>query len=189
MKVILNQDVVNLGEEGDVKEVARGYARNFLIPQSMALPYNKATIVLFEQRKNAIEKRKDEKRKQSQGLKDRIEGEDLLLVMPAGDTGKLFGSVNNANIADELAKHGIQVERKKIEIPEHSIKAVGNYTIRIRLYDNQQASLKVRVQSPEQVAARKKEEAKQAAAEKDAESAAAKQAVPEDELEGEAAQE
>lgn len=145
MKVILNNDVANLGEEGDVKEVARGYARNFLIPKNLALPYNKQTLALFESRRAQIEKRKQEKLNLALGLKQRIEAESLSLTMPAGEQGKLFGSVTSNTVADALEKLGIAVERRKIEIPDHTIKSAGSYKVRIRLYGNEEAVLRVSV--------------------------------------------
>ena len=146
MKVILNQDVPNLGEEGDVKSVASGYGRNYLLPKGLAVPFTKKYINIFEQKKDVISKKKEEKRKNALSIKERIESiEGLPIGMPAGETGKLFGSVNNAVIADALAKEGITVEKKKIEVPEHNIKMIGNYNVRIRLYDNQSAVLKIAV--------------------------------------------
>lgn len=144
-KVILVQDVMNLGEEGDIKEVKRGYARNYLIPKKLAIPYNKNNVKLIEARKTLIEQKKEEKRKAALGLKERLESLELKIIMPMGENGRLFGSVTNSIIADELQKLGITVEKKKIEIPDHTIKAQGNYKVRVRLYDNQEALLKVLV--------------------------------------------
>jgi len=152
MKVILNQDVVNLGEEGDVKSVADGYGRNFLIPKGMAVPYTKKYINIFEQKKDLLLKKKEEKKQQALGIKEKIEAlEGLKIVMPAGESGKLFGSVNNSVIADALAKEGITVEKKKIELPEHNIKTIGNFNIKVRLYGNQTATLKIAVSASESV--------------------------------------
>jgi len=146
MKIILNQDVPNLGEEGDVCEVAEGYGRNFLLPKKLAVPYNKSTVAVFKSRKNAIEKRKEEKRQQALSLKERLEDEEIVLTMPAGESGKLFGSVTNATIMEELEKKGVSVEKKRIEVPEHTIKQIGDYSVRVKLYDNESAEIKVSVQ-------------------------------------------
>jgi large subunit ribosomal protein L9 len=143
MKVILNQDIINLGEEGDIKEVARGHARNFLLPKGLVLPYSKKNIKDLENRKEAIEVRKEDKRKHALSLKERIESETLELTMSVGESGKLFGSVTNAAIAEELEKKDIIIERKRIEVPEHTIKMSGTYKIRIRLYENEEAFLTV----------------------------------------------
>lgn len=144
MKVILNQDVVNLGEEGDICTVADGYGRNYLIPQKLAVPYTRQYIAIFEQRKEQIEKRKEEKRQAALSLKEKIEAlESIEIKMPAGEGDKLFGSVTNAMIADTLLSAGVEVERKKIELMGQVIKLIGTYNIKVKLYNNEAASLKV----------------------------------------------
>ncbi|MDA3956629.1 50S ribosomal protein L9 [Oceanispirochaeta sp.] len=145
MKIILNQDMSSLGEEGDVKVVADGYARNFLIPKKMAVAYNKANLNMFEQKKVSIEKRKESKRKDAMGLKDRLSNETLIIDMPAGDKGKLFGAVTPATIVDELNKIGLVIEKKKIEISGNSIKLTGSFTVKVKLYGNETADLKVTI--------------------------------------------
>ena len=141
MKIILNEDVYNLGEEGDVREVKPGYARNYLIPQGLAVPFTKGNAAKFDRRRDAIEKRKEEKRAAAMGMKEKVESIELSIPMPAGDTGKLFGSVSNATVSDALAKEGIHVERKKIDLPEHNIKMIGKYKARVKLYENSVAEL------------------------------------------------
>ncbi len=167
MKVILNNDVPNLGELGDVKDVAAGYARNYLLPRGLVYPYSPSTVALFEKRKAEIEARKASKRASSSDLKTKLEAEDITLDMPAGQNGKLFGAVSNATIADELLKKGIQVDRKKIEVPGRVIKSVGNYKIGVRLYEKDEAILrlvvkghveKARQAAPEQPKKRRYEE-------------------------------
>jgi large subunit ribosomal protein L9 len=147
MKIILNQDVVGLGEEGDIREVAEGYARNYLIPRKLAVPHNRQNLAQFVSRKSAIEGRKEEKRKEAMSLKERLESEELKFVMPAGESGKLFGSVNNALIGAELEKRGYTLERKRIEVPEHHIRQAGNFTVKVKLYGNEEAALKVVVEA------------------------------------------
>jgi len=145
MKVILNQDVYNLGEEGDVCDVKRGYARNFLLPKELAFPYTKQYKAIFDSRKEAIEQRKTQKRKDAGSLREKLESIEFNFAMPAGDTGKLFGAVTNLTLSEELAKEGFSIERKKIEIPEHTIKMVGNYTVKIKLYEGETATVKVSI--------------------------------------------
>lgn len=160
--VILNQDVYNLGEEGDVCDVAPGYARNYLIPRELAVPYNRENIARFEERRAAIEKRKEEKRDAAKTIRERIESLEITMEMPAGGSGKLFGSVNNQAVTERLRQEGIDVERKKVEIPGHSIKMVGSYEILVKLYADEAAKLQLTV-VPEGHA--KKEAAKAKAAE------------------------
>lgn len=154
MKVILNSDVSNLGEEGDVKDVADGYARNFLIPRGMVMPYSRQNLALIESRRATIEKRKEDKREQAKSARERLEGETLTIQMTAGERGKLFGSVTSQTIAEELEKRGIEVERKKIDIEDGTIKTLGTHTVRVRLYAEEEAQLKVVVEPDEKSAAR-----------------------------------
>jgi large subunit ribosomal protein L9 len=146
MKVILNKDVHPLGEEGDVKDVAAGYARNYLYPRGLALPYTDKTVKLFESRRAEIEARKAEKRNDASALKARLEALEITLVMPAGANGKLYGAVTNQTVADELAKHDFKIERKRIELPGNSFKSVGRYRVHVKLYENQSAEMTVIVQ-------------------------------------------
>ncbi|GHV79678.1 50S ribosomal protein L9 [Spirochaetia bacterium] len=146
MKVILNKDLSPLGEEGDVKEVARGYARNYLFPRGIALPYTDRTVALFESRKGDIEARKEEKRKDALGLKEKLEGLALVIVMPAGPNGKLYGAVTSQTVADELVKQGFQIERKRVELPGNSFKSVGKYKVTVKLYESAAAELTITVE-------------------------------------------
>jgi large subunit ribosomal protein L9 len=173
MKIILNQDVHNLGEEGDVVVVKDGYARNFLLPKGYAVLFNKANQSLFASRAAAIEKRKEEKRKAAASVKEQLDSMNLTLVVSAGDSGKLFGSVTNAMVQEALAKNGIEVERKRIEVATHAIKMVGSYSVKVRLYEGESAQVKIEVISESIV---KKEEAEKAAAAKAAAKAAAAEA-------------
>ena len=145
MKVILNKDLSPLGEEGDVKDVAKGYARNYLFPRGIALPYNEKTVRLFESRKDEIEAKKNQKRNDALGLKDRLESLNLEITMPAGPNGKLYGAVTSQTIVDEITKQGFQIERKRIEIPGTSLKNVGKYKVGIRLYENSAAEVSITV--------------------------------------------
>jgi large subunit ribosomal protein L9 len=146
MKVILNKDLSPLGEEGDIKEVARGYARNYLFPRGIAMPHTDKTVALLESRREQIEERKEEKRKDALGLKEKLEMLDLLIVMPAGANGRLYGAVTGQTVADELAKQGFQIERKRIELPGNSFKSVGKYKVAVRLYESASAEMSVAVE-------------------------------------------
>lgn len=146
MKVILNKDLAPLGEEGDTRDVAKGYARNYLFPRGIALPYTEKTIKLFEARRDEIEARKALKREDAAGFKERLEALSITLSMPAGANGKLYGAVTSQTVMEELAKQGFQIERKKIEIPGNTIKSVGRYKVTIKLYENAQAECPVNVE-------------------------------------------
>jgi large subunit ribosomal protein L9 len=170
MKVILSKDLSTLGEEGDVKEVARGYARNYLFPRGIALPYTQRTVALFAARKDEIEARKAEKRAAAADIKTRLEALDMVLTMPAGANGKLYGAVTPLSVVEELAKAGFEIERKRIELPGGTtIKNAGKYKVTVKLYGNNSAEVPLTVEAqtpkieekpaaPEKRARRRREE-------------------------------
>ena len=195
MKIILNNDVVHLGEEGDVVTVKDGYARNYLLPTGAAVIYNKANAAMFKQRAEQIAKRKAEKRAASASLKERLDNVTISLVVTAGESGKLFGSVTSQMVQEALLKEGFEIEKKKLDVPTHAIKMTGTYHIVAHLYENDKANITLNVLSEAEVkAAAKKaaEEAKKAAeaeakAKAEAEAKAAEEAAPaEDTAEAEA---
>ena len=147
MKVILNDDDKHLGEMGDVKTVANGYARNYLFPRSLALPYNDVTVAWFEGRKEEIEARKQAKREASASLKEKLSAHTITIVMTAGQNGKLYGAVTSQTVADALAKDGFEIERKRIDIPGVTIKSVGKYTVTVRLYESETAEFPLIVEA------------------------------------------
>ncbi len=188
MKIILNQDVVNLGEEGDVVVVKDGYARNYLLPTKAAVLYNKTNAAIFASRAAQIEKRKVEKRAQSASMKEKLDATVLNIIVPAGESGKLFGSVTSTMVQEALAKQGIEIERKKIEVATHAIKMVGTYSVVVHLYENEFSHVKLVVESEEMVKERKAAEAK-AEAEAKAKAEAEAKALAEAEAAAEAAEE
>ncbi|MCL2211569.1 MAG: 50S ribosomal protein L9 [Treponema sp.] len=145
MKVILNKDLATLGEEGDVKEVAKGYARNYLFPRGIALPYTPRMIKIIEGRRAEIEARKEQKRLDARGIKEKLDALELSITMPAGANGKLYGAVTNQTIAEELAKNGFQIERKRIELAGNGFKNVGKYKAVIKLYENHSAEISITI--------------------------------------------
>jgi large subunit ribosomal protein L9 len=150
MKVILQHDVVGLGEEGDVCDVATGYARNFLFRTQAALPFTGHAMNLMQHRRVGIERRKEDKRTGAAGLRERLENEELTFRMTAGASGKLFGSITNVAIAGELERRGFDVDRRRIEVPDHSLKMIGEHTVRIRLYENQSANVQVVIEADQE---------------------------------------
>ena len=146
MKIILSNDVINLGEEGDVREVANGFARNYLLPKKLAVAYNRENLRVLESRRTAIESRKEEKRNTALGLKERLEAEQIKFAMTAGDNGKLFGSVTSSLIGEELDKLGFDIDRRRIEVPEGHIRFTGEYTVRIKLYGQEEAKINLLVE-------------------------------------------
>jgi large subunit ribosomal protein L9 len=147
MKVILNKDLNTLGEEGDVKDVAKGYARNYLLPRGIALPYTERNIKIFEARREEIETRKAAKRQDAKGLKEKLEALELVITMPAGANGKLYGAVTNQTVADELTRQGFPTERKRVELPGNSFKSVGKYKVAVKLYESASAEVGLTVEA------------------------------------------
>ena len=178
MKIILNQDVNNLGEEGDVVTVRDGYGRNYLLPTKAAMPYTPGNLAIVKARAAAIEKRKEEKRAASASMKEKLEGMTITLVVSAGESGKLFGSVTSQMVQDALAKQGVTIERKKLEVPTHAIKMTGKYEVRVHLYESDFSILSLLVKSEAELKAEKKA-AEEAAAKAAAEAAKAEEAVEE----------
>jgi large subunit ribosomal protein L9 len=149
MKVILNKDLAPLGEEGDVRDVAKGYARNYLFPRGIAFPYTESVIKLFEVRKEEIAARKEAKRKDAASVKEKLEALELVITMPAGANGKLYGAVTTQTVTDELVKQGFQIERKRIELAGNGFKSVGKYKVTVKLYESEAAEVTVTVQAQE----------------------------------------
>ncbi len=145
MKVILNVDIANLGEEGDVCDVKPGYARNYLLPRGMVLLDNTQNRALFESRRSDIEKRRQQKADAARSQREKIEAEPLVISMPAGENGRLFGSVTPATIVEQLGKAGMSVEKRNIDVPEKTIKTLGTYKVRVKLYGEEEAQLTVQV--------------------------------------------
>lgn len=135
MEIILIQDVKNLGYKNDIVNVKPGYARNYLIPQGYAIvASSSARKILAENIRQQMFKQEKIK-KQAEDLAALLEGLSLRIPAKAAATGKIFGSVNNVQIADAIKEaKNIDIDRKQISIDNESIKEVGNYTAKIRLH-------------------------------------------------------
>ena len=135
MEIILTQDVKNLGYKNDIVNVKPGYARNFLIPQGMAiLATESARKVLAENMRQQAYKQEKIK-KEAQELATVLEGLSLRIPAKAASTGKIYGSVNNVQIANAIKEaKGIESDRKHILVDDDTIKEVGNYKAKVRLH-------------------------------------------------------
>ena len=107
MKIILYKDVPNLGEEGDIKVVANGYARNYLLPNKLAVPYSRVTEIELAQKMNSISRRRQEKLSEATSLKDKVEALSVEMSASVGEKGKLFGSITATMIVDYLSSIGL----------------------------------------------------------------------------------
>ncbi len=144
MKVILQKDVEDLGYEGDIVEVKRGYARNYLIPKGLAVEATPENIKALELKKKKIEEKRRREKEKALELKKKIEAIEIKLIRKAGAGGKLYGSVTSADIVESLEKEGISVTRKKILI-ERPIRNIGEHTVSVRLYPEVTARLRIKV--------------------------------------------
>jgi len=144
MKVLLKEDVKNLGSMGDLVTVSDGYARNYLIPKQLAVVADDRNIKEFEHHKKAIFERAAKLRKTSQDLSDRLSTVSLSISAKAGDEEKLFGSVTTMDIADALKGEGFDVDRKKIVLDE-PIKRLGTYPVTIKLHPDVTTQIMVHV--------------------------------------------
>ncbi|MEO6457249.1 MAG: 50S ribosomal protein L9 [Chloroflexia bacterium] len=128
MKVILTQPVPGLGEPGTIKEVADGYARNFLLPRNMAVAATRSAVKQAESQANVYAKRANKAREQVQGQASNVEGKTVIIRARVGSENRLYGSVTANDVADAMmAQHGIELDRRKIEMGE-TIHRTGTYT-------------------------------------------------------------
>ncbi|HHU82044.1 MAG TPA: 50S ribosomal protein L9 [Firmicutes bacterium] len=149
MKVILLESVKALGKRGDIKEVADGYARNYLFPKKLALQATPANIRRFEEEKAQIKAREVQEEAEARELAAKIEGVVLHFSAKAGEGGKLFGSITGKEICDELAKiTGIVVDKKKLDLPE-TVKSTGSHTVKVHLYPGVTADFTLEVTATE----------------------------------------
>ena len=144
MKVILKENVENLGHIGDIVKVAPGYARNYLLPKGLVIEATTKNAKALEHAKRQMEYKKNKVLESARGLAAKIEALSLTLVHQAGEEGKLFGSVTNMELAEKLQAEGIEVDRKKILLAE-PIKHVGEFTIGVKVHPQVTANLKVTV--------------------------------------------
>jgi large subunit ribosomal protein L9 len=148
MKVILQENMENLGSIGEVVKVAPGYARNYLIPKGFAMLANEKNTKALEHAKRQLEYKKNKMLEQAKAVVARIEAITLNLVHQAGEEGKLFGSVTNMELAEQLKALGIDIDRKKIVLAE-PIKQLGEYSVTVKVQPEVTASLKVIVSKAE----------------------------------------
>lgn len=146
MKVILKEDVKNLGAMGDIVNVTPGYARNFLLPKGLAADADVKNIKALEHERRIIEERRKKLRDKAQGLADQLSAVAVSLKAKAGEEGKLFGSITNKDIAEALAEKGYQVDRKKIVL-EEPIKRIGTHQVEVKLGHDVTASVTVEVEA------------------------------------------
>ncbi len=175
MKVILCEDVINLGAMGETVKVADGYARNYLLPRQKAVSADSASAKEIDHQLRIIRKREVERREELKGIAQKLAELTVTITMKSGEGGKLYGSVTNTMIAEQLAEAGHEIDRRNIKIAD-AIKSIGEYEVSLKLGSGVEAAVKVVV------------EADQTAPEEDAKAAAELEAAAADDAAHEAAE-
>lgn len=133
MKVIFLKDVKNVAKAGEIKEVKEGYARNFLFKNNLAIEATEANLNNLKRKKEQEALAEQNKVEEAKKLAEKLNGINLILKRKAGDKGRLFGAITNTEIAEELEKVGICVDKKHIDL-KNPIKELGEYKIKVNLY-------------------------------------------------------
>ena len=142
MKIILRENIDALGLEGDIVDVAKGYARNFLLPKGLAMEANDQNIKFLETQRKKIEIKKIKAKEEAEKAKEKLSAVTITISQRAGEEDKLYGSVTSMDIAAHLEKQGIDIDRRKIEL-DKPIKTLGEFDVPIRLYPEVVGSIKV----------------------------------------------
>jgi large subunit ribosomal protein L9 len=142
MKIILRQDMDALGLEGDVIDVTKGYARNYLIPKGLALEANSQNIKLMEMQRKKIEIKRLKAKEDAERVKEKMAEVVITISQKAGEEEKLYGSVTSMDIANHLEEQGITIDRRKIAL-DKPIKSLGEFEVPIKIYPEVTASIKV----------------------------------------------
>ena len=145
MQVILLDKVVNLGNLGEIVKVKDGYARNFLIPQGRASRATEANKAEFEAKRAELEKAAAAKLAESQAQGEKLAGTTVKVTQKAGVDGRLFGSVGNFDIAEELTKQGYKVQKSQVRMPNGPIKHVGESSVQVALHTDVVVDINVQV--------------------------------------------
>lgn len=144
MKVILKEDIQDLGAMGDMVNVADGYGRNFLLPKKLAIPATKVNIKMVEHEKRLINKRKEKIVNQVTDIKNNLEKVEINIPVKVGENDKIFGSITSMDIEDKLKEIGFNIDRKKVML-DNPIKDLGIQTVKIKLHSGIIAEIKVNV--------------------------------------------
>lgn len=144
MKVIFQQDVKGQGKKGEVKNVADGYARNYLLPRGLAVEATSGNLKALKEEKQREREKEQEADIQARALKQRLEQLDLEIKAKAGEKGRLFGAITSKHISDALKKQNITVDRKKVQLDE-PIRTLGVTEVEIKLRPNITATMNVHV--------------------------------------------
>ena len=144
MEIILQEEVADLGQIGDVVKVRDGYARNYLLPRGLAIQANRRNVRVLEHHKRLVAVKKERVQRQAQTLLDQLSALSLTIPAKAGEEGRLFGSVTNIDLETALKEKGLTLDRRKILLDE-PIKQLGSYEIPVNLGGALRANIKLEV--------------------------------------------
>lgn len=146
MEIILRETIDSLGRAGEVVKVADGYARNYLLPRKLAYPVTPGNLKVIEFERQSLLRKEAKQKDDAEKLQQMLEGVAVVIRRKVGDQDTLYGSVTNSDVADELEKKGFQIEKRKIHMDDH-IKALGEYSIPVRLFKDVTAHVKLKVEA------------------------------------------
>jgi len=144
MKVILTEDIPKLGKTGDTVEVARGYGRNYLVPQGKALLASSKNVKALEHKRRLLRGKAEMMRKDAEGLAEKIKGITVSVARKVVEEGKLYGSVTVSDLLQALEQRGVVLERKQVKLDE-PIKALGEYKVTVKYHADVEAEFTVQV--------------------------------------------
>jgi large subunit ribosomal protein L9 len=144
MEVILREHVDNLGRRGDVVKVAEGYARNYLLPRKLALAVTEGNKRQIDREKKVAEAKDAEEKAQAEAVAQRLTAAEVEIARRVGENQTLYGSVTSADIAQALQARGIEIDKRRIQLPE-PLKALGETTVPVRIHRDVAAQLRVKV--------------------------------------------
>jgi large subunit ribosomal protein L9 len=133
VKVILTSDVAKIGKSGELRDVADGYARNFLIPQKLAVPAAGGAYRAWQHDIASREEKRRREREEAEIAAQRVSSTTLTMGVKVGEGGKLYGSITAKDVADALGRRGINIDRHKIDLPE-PLKALGTYKVAVKVF-------------------------------------------------------
>lgn len=153
MKVILRENVENLGQKGDIVNVAKGYGRNFLLPRKFAIEVTKSNIKMIQMEQQALKRRLEKEMLSHKTLIERLNATTLTFTRKSGEKDLIFGSVSTSDIKEVLDQMGFDIEKKKI-ILEEPLKRLGNYSVPVKIFHEHRANVKVEILQEEETDAK-----------------------------------
>lgn len=145
MKVILQQDVKNIGKKGEIVEVAEGYGRNYLIPRGLAVEASAGNVRQAQHQRDTESNKAARELKEAQKIGAKIKEQDVQVSARVGEGGKLFGSITTQEIADQLRRHfSVEIDKRKIDLKE-PIKSLGTHPVTVKVHPQVHVTIKVKV--------------------------------------------